>query len=70
MCIITRDLSRDLYEATKEVEANLDKQVALLRKGLIDKVTTTQIGIHMQRLGESAGKVIEEAGKIETQNVG
>ena len=68
MCTITRKIGRDLYEATKEVEANLDKQVALLRKGLTDKVTTTQIGIHMQGLGESAGKVIKEAVKIKTQN--
>ena len=35
MCIIAQKLGEGLYEATREVEVNLDKQVALLRKGLL-----------------------------------
>jgi hypothetical protein len=62
---IRQKLNNAAIEAVeKEVVENLNNCVAVLRKGLTDKVTTTEVGLSTQRLSESANHLIGEATNI------
>ncbi|MFH0768849.1 MAG: hypothetical protein V1932_04710 [Chloroflexota bacterium] len=69
MNIVTTNIRQELNNASievaeKEVVENLNNCIAVLRKGLTDKVSTTEVGLSTQRLSESSNKLIEEATNI------
>jgi len=72
MSIIAPKINKELGAVMTEVVSGLDKQLGLLRKALIDveHTSTTDISLEMEKLTESATKLIEEATKIKTRDIG
>ena len=69
MNIVTTNISQELDDASiesaeKEVVENLNNCIVVLRKGVTDKVSTTEVGLSTERLSESANKLIGEATNI------
>lgn len=72
MSIIAPKINKELGAATTEVVSGLDKQLGLLRKALIDveHTTTTDISLEMEKLTKPSTKLIEEATKSKTRDIG
>ena len=70
MKIVADDIKVALNKALIEVVENLNSTIEVLREGIINKVTTTKVGLSTQALSESANKLIEEAtdAKLELLN--
>jgi len=62
----------NLLTTTNNIENELDHQIVLLRKGVTGskEITTTKINLQREKLLELARKLIKEATKIKTKDVG